>query len=70
MIKSIKATVTRILSQRGISKMFSIPSCWDCAYRAVLTMAAENIKVMRILLNRVIARLFIQRLNLDTELGL
>jgi len=48
----------------------SIPNPLVCTYAAVLIIVAEKIRFSRMLLNMVSEILFIQRFNLDTELGL
>ncbi len=62
--------MARILSHAGPSIKLSIPNPLVCTYAAVLIIAAEKIRLSRMLLNIVIEILFIQRFNLDTELGL
>ena len=69
-MKSMKATVARIFSHAGPSIILSIPNRLVCTYAAVLIIAAEKIRLSRMLLNMVSEMLFIQRFNLDTELGL
>lgn len=69
-MKSRKATVARILSHAGPSIKLSIPKPLVCTYAAVLIIAAEKIRLSRMLLKMVNEILFIQRFNLDTELGL
>jgi len=69
-MKSMKATVARILSHAGTSIKLSIPNLLVCTYAAVLIIAAEKIRLSRMLLKMVNEILFIQRFNLDTELGL